>query len=199
MKIKLQVTNQRTITVKAIPVTTTVNRYCVVLNMASDCDCWIRVPKDWIDKDRKLVMSDADPLYEVTSSSFRQSVDAEPEYGYATSKPEAAADPQDFSTPWSFETLSNTYRTERVMPAMEDIPQEFKRDNNPWVVFQRTWFFSGLTDDNAPKVKQGLKFTDVWRHLSVIQRSFDTRHEHKQAAVAYLASKWLEPSPHFSK
>lgn len=81
-----------------------------------------------------------------------------------------------------------------LMPAYEEIPNEFKRHGNPWTKWQGEWFFSGLK--GFPAAKPGIDVQMAGRHLSCIQGSFQPKHEHKQAAVAYLASLWLEsPTP----
>lgn len=43
-----------------------------------------------------------------------------------------------------------------------------------------------------PKCKDGLKRGDVIANLQTAIRSFEPKHEHKQAGVAYLMSLWLE-------
>jgi hypothetical protein len=81
-----------------------------------------------------------------------------------------------------------------LMPEYEEIPEDFRRecgDARPWIAFQRQWFFSGLRGVEIvakPGVDKGLAL----RHLKVIQGSFEPQHEHKEAAVAFLASLWLE-------
>ena len=80
-------------------------------------------------------------------------------------------------------------RTADCMPAYGNIPQEFKRQNNPWVRWQNEWFFNGLKA--APEPLDGVDGKAAMRHLNYIQRSWDTRHEHKKCAVAYLASLWF--------
>lgn len=77
-----------------------------------------------------------------------------------------------------------------LMPKYEDIPQEFKRGPNKYIVFQREWFYTGLKV--MPKAKEGIDIDMAMRHLATIQGSFEPKHEHKEAAVAFLASLWLE-------
>jgi anti-sigma factor ChrR (cupin superfamily) len=69
---------------------------------------------------------------------------------------------------------------------------EVKRQGNKHVEFQQKWFFSGLKNEDMPTAKDGIDFNDAMRHLGAIQGSFEPKHEHKQAAVAFLASKWLD-------
>lgn len=79
-----------------------------------------------------------------------------------------------------------------LMPSRDEIPSEFRfmRSTSPWNDWQAQWFFSGLKQQPTPK--PGIDLTNAMRHLSVIQRSFEPKHEHKVEAVAYLASLWFE-------
>jgi hypothetical protein len=83
-----------------------------------------------------------------------------------------------------------------LMPGFFEIPANFRdqsgdAESRPWLEFQRTWFFDGI-DPAGWRARPGVDVTKAWRHLSVIQRSWDPTHEHKTAAVAWLASRWLE-------
>ena len=79
-----------------------------------------------------------------------------------------------------------------LMPNIYSIPDEFSNFNstNKWVKWQADWFFHGL--EKYPTPKEGIDIDMAMRHLAAIQRSFEPKHEHKQAAVAYLASQWFE-------
>lgn len=77
----------------------------------------------------------------------------------------------------------------KLIPAYDDIPREFKTGTNPWVKFQRQWFYGGL--QKMPKPKPGVDIQKAMRHLMAIQGRFEPKHEHKEAAVAFLASQWL--------
>lgn len=80
-----------------------------------------------------------------------------------------------------------------LMPAYDEIPDDFKYErggSSPWVRWQKRWFYDGLYAIPVPK--PGIDANKAMRHLSVIQRSFQPKHEHKSAAVAYLASLWFE-------
>lgn len=82
---------------------------------------------------------------------------------------------------------------EKLMPNYKDIPDEFKRSSNKWNAWQSKWFFTGLKA--FPDAKDGVDSGAAVRHLKAIQGSWQPKHEHKQAAVAYLASLWFtEPS-----
>jgi len=79
------------------------------------------------------------------------------------------------------------------MPPMEEIPDEFKGfGRNEWCEIARTWFFSGLNKDTKVYAKDGVDADKAFRVLQAIQGSFQPKHEHKEAAVAYLMSEWFE-------
>lgn len=84
--------------------------------------------------------------------------------------------------------------TDRLMPKYKDIPDEFRRGGagaNRWLNFQRDWFYGGVENLEATP-KDGVDPTLAMRHLSAIQRSWQPKHQHKEAAVAYLASLWFD-------
>lgn len=61
-----------------------------------------------------------------------------------------------------------------------------------WRNFQREWFFNGLPGSTVFDVKEGIDPEIALRHLASIQGSFAPQHEHKESAVAFLASLWFE-------
>lgn len=80
-----------------------------------------------------------------------------------------------------------------LMPAYDDIPREFKNGHTKWNKFFGDMFFSGLK--NAKLVaKDGIDGTQAARHIRAISGSFEPKHEHKEAAVAYLMSLWFDDS-----
>lgn len=84
-----------------------------------------------------------------------------------------------------------------LMPAYDAIPNDFKRGHGrsqEWISLQRQWFFAGLPSD-ALEVKEGIDSQTAWRHLKCIQGSFEPKHEYKEAAVAWLMSRWFDISP----
>lgn len=78
-----------------------------------------------------------------------------------------------------------------LLPTWEEILAQFKTHNGTkWNEFQRDWFFSGLQNPRY-KVRAGVDFETALAHLSAIQHSYLPKHEHKAAAVAWLASLWF--------
>lgn len=80
--------------------------------------------------------------------------------------------------------------TARLMPDYADIPAEFKRAHGKWCDFASTWFFKGLKGASF-EPREGIDPAKALRHLRTIIGSFEPKHEHKEAAVAYLASLWF--------
>ena len=83
---------------------------------------------------------------------------------------------------------SHSLNVSGLMPPHKDIPREFNSDRNEWTLWQRKWFFEGL--DVTPEPKAGIDADKAMRHLATIQRSWMPKHEHKEAAVAWLMSRW---------
>ncbi len=80
----------------------------------------------------------------------------------------------------------------RLMPKYEEIPSEFKRFGaTKWERIADLWFCRGLHGAQFV-VKSGIDEKRVMRHLSTIIQSYEPKHEHKIAAVAYLLSEWFE-------
>lgn len=78
---------------------------------------------------------------------------------------------------------------EKFLPSYESIPAEFKSHYHPWSKWQEVWFFKGLI--RYPVPKNGIDLHAALGHLSAIQRSW-VPSEHKQSAIAYLASCWFD-------
>ena len=64
-------------------------------------------------------------------------------------------------------------------------------DRQKWIGFQRKWFYDGLPTTTQVKLKDGIDGVAAFRHLGAIQGSYAPKHEHKEAAVVYLASQWF--------
>lgn len=82
-------------------------------------------------------------------------------------------------------------KVSHLMPAYTDIADDFKGWHSPWNRFASHWFFLGMADAKFTP-KPGVAMADALRHLRSIISSFEPSHEHKEAAVGYLASLWFE-------
>src|SRR3990167_2714718 len=82
-------------------------------------------------------------------------------------------------------------KLDKLMVPMEQIPEEFRNGRNPYVELQQRWFYNGL-NGCLLKEKPGVDRKKALAHLATIQGSFQPRHEHKEACVAYLMSEWFD-------
>lgn len=97
-----------------------------------------------------------------------------------------------FDKPHPIPTVDRVFptRVSNLMPAYDQIPEEFKNQGNIWSNWQSDWFFKGLKQRPTPK--PGINLDAAMSHLSTIQGSWEPKHQHKAAGVAYLASLWFE-------
>jgi hypothetical protein len=79
----------------------------------------------------------------------------------------------------------------KLLPAMKDIPDEFKRSGNKWCRVVSHWFFCGLPNAKW-QPKAGINQNTALRHVQTCLGSFAPQHEHKEAGCAYLLSLWFE-------
>jgi len=77
---------------------------------------------------------------------------------------------------------------EKYMPAMKDIPAHIDRK---WEDLISTWFFEGVSELKLTP-KPGIDERKALRHIKAILGSFEPKHEHKEAAAAYLMSLWFD-------
>jgi len=77
-----------------------------------------------------------------------------------------------------------------LMPAYNEIPSEFNSHSNLWHKATDKWFFEGI-DKRAFTVKDGINANDAFHHLYMIISSYQPKHEHKTAGIAYLMSMWF--------
>jgi hypothetical protein len=78
-----------------------------------------------------------------------------------------------------------------LMPDYGVIPVEFRRGTTKWNRLFSTWFYHGISGAKfAPKA--GIDTEKALQHISAVMRSWEPKHEHKEAAAAYLMSLWFE-------
>ena len=83
-------------------------------------------------------------------------------------------------------------KIKELMPRMEDIPKEFKTGRTKWNKITSRWFFAGLSKNTVFSPKEGVDTRKALKHVSAILGSFEPKHEHKEAGVAFLLSEWFE-------
>jgi hypothetical protein len=78
------------------------------------------------------------------------------------------------------------------MPPMEEIPDEFKRGDTKWNEIVRAWFFHGLPSTVQFHTRNGVDPEAAFRAVSATLGSYAPKHEHKEAAAAYMLSCWFK-------
>lgn len=78
-----------------------------------------------------------------------------------------------------------------LMPPYKEIPTEFLHRITKWSDFVSDWVFLGVKIVEL-EPKEGIDKKLAMRHLHAIMGSFEPKHEHKEAAVAYLLSLWFK-------
>lgn len=82
-----------------------------------------------------------------------------------------------------------------LMPEMDDIPAEFQERGTDWNRFVSDLFFNGQASAfNRWNLYQRDEIDGqaAFTHLMTVLGSYEPKHEHKEAAVAWLASRWFE-------
>lgn len=83
--------------------------------------------------------------------------------------------------------------TVKLLPPYDEIPEEFKTHSlsNKWVKLFNDWFFGGLKSLKMTP-RDGIDVEKARKHIHIAMTGFDSKHEHKEAGVAYLLSLWFE-------
>lgn len=102
----------------------------------------------------------------------------------------------DFSKPLVIDRVDQAFPSDvlRLMPPYEEIPEEFRRffqSGTKWNRLVSDCFFNGL-EELSLTPKAGIDPDVAWIHVQTILRSFQPKHEHKEAACAYLLSLWFD-------
>lgn len=83
----------------------------------------------------------------------------------------------------------------RDYPPYDTIPEQFKRGNTPANNVISTLFFKGgRLDDFGLRVKAGVDRSAFFGALQSMLGSFAPKHEHKEAACAWLVHEFTEPA-----
>jgi len=87
------------------------------------------------------------------------------------------------------------------MPAYSTLPEDFRRHNgNDYCRAVSSWFFDGGKGIPNGLEIGGMKFVakpgvdsgKALRAIKAVLGSFEPKHEHKEAACAYMLSEWFE-------
>lgn len=88
------------------------------------------------------------------------------------------------------ETVFGGDKALKIMPKMQDIPEDFP-NRKKWKQVMSDWFFTGIKNAKwTPKA--GVETKKALAAIVTVMRSFAPKHEHKEAAVAFMLSEWFE-------
>lgn len=81
----------------------------------------------------------------------------------------------------------------RDYPPYESIPEEFKSNRNRFnEITSKLFFNGGRLEDHGIRLKPDIDRNKAMRAIKAWLSSFDPKHEHKTATVAYALSEWCE-------
>lgn len=79
-----------------------------------------------------------------------------------------------------------------LMPPVEDIPDDFGDDrHSKWHKLFGALFFGSVKNLSFAR-REGIDAERAWTHIQTIMRSFEPKHEYKEAACTYLMSIWFD-------
>ena len=81
----------------------------------------------------------------------------------------------------------------RVIPVWEEIPSEYKDENHPYSKLAARIFFGQAKEEFIDlEPRDGIDTTKAVRMIKAALGSFEPKHEHKIAGVAYLFDTFFE-------
>jgi hypothetical protein len=85
------------------------------------------------------------------------------------------------------------FSNDEHLPKYDDVPDAFKRHNNPYAKFISDWFFGGRTKEDIDRLvpKPGVDKDKALKAIIAVLKSYGPKHEHKEAGCAYMLSEWF--------
>lgn len=100
---------------------------------------------------------------------------------------------RDWSVPVEVDDLTVAFPANVVgtlLPPWDDIPEEFKRHSHPRAKQASMLFFEG----GRVEWREGVDKSAARRQVQACLGSFEPKHEHKEAGVAWLLDMWALPT-----
>lgn len=80
-----------------------------------------------------------------------------------------------------------------LMPVYAEIPKQYDICGRTWGSrLFGDWFYSGIESLDGLVAKEGIDKTKALRHIKAVMGSWEPKHEHKEAACAFLFDKWFD-------
>lgn len=95
----------------------------------------------------------------------------------------------------SINDVELAFSTTRLLPALEDIPEEFKSASNPYYSLARTLFYEDPLPEVEIELKDGYSPEVLNKCVRAHLRSHGPEHEHKLSGVAFMMSHMASLQP----
>jgi len=84
-------------------------------------------------------------------------------------------------------------RVDHLVPSYEELRGTPYRNGDNWGnrLFS-DWFYFGLKSADGLIPRQGVDKQKALVHIKTVMRSWDPKHEHKEAGCAFLFDKWFD-------
>jgi hypothetical protein len=102
--------------------------------------------------------------------------------------------PVDWSKPQEIDRISQAFPASvigKLLPLEKDIPAPYWENNHPMAEVVSHWFYFGLNPKAELELKAGVDGHVMMQHLTTCLRSFEPKHQHKIAGVAFLLDQWI--------
>ncbi len=101
-----------------------------------------------------------------------------------------------WKTPHEFSDVQRVFPAQIMehLPPWEEIPDDFKNESHSACNVLPRWMFGDLfTKEPMASIvgKEGVSAKTIFYHIDTILRSYEPKHEHKEAGVAYMISLWV--------
>ena len=84
-------------------------------------------------------------------------------------------------------------KVDHLVPAMSEIPPEFLKQSNIYVMLAEEYFTTGGINrtGGGGTLKEGVLPEAMRAHMECVRKTFSLRQEHKIASLAFLFSCWV--------
>lgn len=95
--------------------------------------------------------------------------------------------------PTNLTALDRAFGNIKHLPPMKDIPEEYHNWHHPaHIAATKLFFGGGKLADLGYTPREGVNVGQASVALGAILASFEPKHEHKTAGVAYLIDQWFQ-------
>lgn len=100
-----------------------------------------------------------------------------------------------FAQPTEVSQLDMAFATNvsHLMPSYDEIREQYNPNRRlPSLRLFRDIFYRGIKSADGLVPREGIDKNKALRHIRTVMSSWEPKHEHKEAAVAFLFDKWFD-------